>query len=484
MLLLAGTPARSQDSTQAPAAATSGVIEVAAEIRPRTEVAGLASGAIAFEGPGGSGRRYTRGVLLKNDPLTGGNGSTWSFSYTRRGGPPEIQIIHPYGGGQIISHLRKTEVGISTPRAWIEIGYGGDAALRARKGKGFDEIFPLNDDEVYQVVSKLDGKGNYELAINGKVVATGTVKKASPLSLEIKDGAKRPPTVQQFGAPAFKGDGLPMQWAAGYAAVLLAPTEAPAEQNVCRDVRFAGSASVDGSNLSRPEIASAAPPAQVASAPRGKAGVAKPSAPTVRPATPAPAPIAPAATPATAPVAALAPASAPAAASRTQIAVLIEQGVNANHWVTADLDQAVPSEIRDHIVVLREDLQDELKSKPAANQDAYAKGVRLCNALIEVLDERDQKAAHAGFRAVEANARLGVSSQTLEARRNYQMSWPQFARETTQRNELKEQAVNNAAVLKARPLVDWSERASVLRKSLDVLYAQFREAVRQSPVAK
>jgi len=100
------------------------------------------------------------------------------------------------------------------------------------------------------------------------------------------------------------------------------------------------------------------------------------------------------------------------------------------------------------------------------------------------LDERVQTASRAGFRAVEANARTGVSSQALDARRNYQMSWPQFVREVTQRNELKEQAVNNAAILKARPLADWSERAATLRKALDNLYAQYREAVRQSPAPK
>ena len=42
---------------------------------------------------------------------------------------------------------------------------------------------------------------------------------------------------------------------------------------------------------------------------------------------------------------------------------------------------------------------------------------------------------------MEANARTGVTSQALEKDRNYKMSWPQYAREMAQRQELKGQAV-------------------------------------------
>jgi hypothetical protein len=34
------------------------------------------------------------------------------------------------------------------------------------------------------------------------------------------------------------------------------------------------------------------------------------------------------------------------------------------------------------------------------------------------------------------------------------------------------------------PKVEWSTRTAALRKTLDGLYAQFREALRQSPPAK
>jgi len=73
-----------------------------------------------------------------------------------------------------------------------------------------------------------------------------------------------------------------------------------------------------------------------------------------------------------------------------------------------------------------------------------------------------------------------VSSQALEARRNYKMSWPQFAREESQRAELKDQALNSAEVIKERPKLDWVTRTSVLQKPLDDLYKQYCEALRQS----
>ena len=75
------------------------------------------------------------------------------------------------------------------------------------------------------------------------------------------------------------------------------------------------------------------------------------------------------------------------------------------------------------------------------------------------------------------------------------MSWPQYAREQAQRAELIRQGTAGAQVGKALPKVEWSTRTAGLRKTLDEwstrtaglrktlddLYAQFREALRQSP---
>ncbi len=63
------------------------------------------------------------------------------------------------------------------------------------------------------------------------------------------------------------------------------------------------------------------------------------------------------------------------------------------------------------------------------------------------------------------------------------MSRPQFAREESQRAELKSQATSSAQILKARPKVECAARSAELRKFLNALYSQFREALRQSPPA-
>ena len=153
-------------------------------------------------------------------------------------------------------------------------------------------------------------------------------------------------------------------------------------------------------------------------------------------------------------------------------------------WALAPLDQAVPGDICQNLTFLREDLLDEGKDKPKASPEAYQLGAQICQSLLEVLEERNQTLSRAGFRAVEANARTGVTSEALEARRNYKMSWPQFTRGESQRAELKSQATNKAAVMAERPKVEWTTRTAALRKTFGDQYTNFREALRQTPAAK
>ncbi|NDF00254.1 MAG: serine/threonine protein kinase, partial [Verrucomicrobia bacterium] len=232
------TSPTSPESSIAPAlalkASDPGVIEVATEIKAKGKVTGAAKGAITFDGPTGNGRRGAKGVLLINDPLTGKNGSTWSVSHSRKGSDQGLFLIHPHGGGQMISHILKDGVGITTPAFWTEAGYGVGDRKRVQKARGFDEVFPLKESETYQVVSRLDGQGGYDLTINGKVVAIARVAATSPLSLEMKPDGKFPGSGR--GTLEFKGDDLPLRWAAGFAAVLLGPLDTGL--NVCREVRF------------------------------------------------------------------------------------------------------------------------------------------------------------------------------------------------------------------------------------------------------
>jgi len=159
---------------------------------------------------------------------------------------------------------------------------------------------------------------------------------------------------------------------------------------------------------------------------------------------------------------------------------LAQQAPNAIEWVLAPLDAGVPPNIRQNVAYLREALLDDAAKKRKASPDAYKAGEQLCNSMIAVLDERNGALARAGFRTVEAQARTGVKNEALDARRNYTMTWPQFAREVTQRSELKSQAVNSAAVIAERPKLEWSQRTAQIRPTLDTLYKQFREALRKS----
>jgi len=168
----------------------------------------------------------------------------------------------------------------------------------------------------------------------------------------------------------------------------------------------------------------------------------------------------------------------PASTEESALKTLSVQAPNATAWALAPLDQSVPGDIRQHLTYLREDLLDEGKAAPKASADAYKLGSQLCKALIAALDERDQTSVRAGYRAAQADANTKVTSQSLEARRNYLMSWPQYSREKDERSEIQRQQTNGTVLVKESVKVDWSQRTSALRKSLDDLYAKYRDALR------
>ena len=58
------------------------------------------------------------------------------------------------------------------------------------------------------------------------------------------------------------------------------------------------------------------------------------------------------------------------------------------------------------------------------------------------------------------------------------MSWPQYAREKDQAAEIFRQQTNAANLTKELPKVEWSKRTAVLRRTLETLYAKYREALR------
>jgi len=161
--------------------------------------------------------------------------------------------------------------------------------------------------------------------------------------------------------------------------------------------------------------------------------------------------------------------------------VLSKEGPNAIEWALAPLKLAVPTELRQNLTLLREDLLDEAAKKPVAGAEAYKLAERLCNALIETLDERENARVRAGYTAVQAQANIAVTNQALEARRRF-TSWPTYEREKDQREELRKEKQNGAALVNERPILEWADRGAQIRKVLDALYAQYREAARRPAV--
>jgi serine/threonine protein kinase len=171
------------------------------------------------------------------------------------------------------------------------------------------------------------------------------------------------------------------------------------------------------------------------------------------------------------------PSIEPAAAC---IDILKAQAPNSMKWVLAPLDEAVPTNIRQNLTLLREDLVDEGKSaKAAAPTTAYSAAWQLCQALLTALDERDRARVAAGYRDAQAAANQTNTNQALNARRNHLMSWPQYAREGDQRSELQRQSANRTALASEAQKVAWATQSAKLSRSLDTLYAKFREAMRQ-----
>ncbi|MEZ5385373.1 MAG: DUF1080 domain-containing protein [Prosthecobacter sp.] len=165
-------------------------------------------------------------------------------------------------------------------------------------------------------------------------------------------------------------------------------------------------------------------------------------------------------------------------ASQPRIEVIKDQGPNATEWALTPLDEAIPADIRQNLTFLREDLLDEGKKAAKASPEAYKLASEYCDKILTALDQRDLARVNAGYAAAQADANKATSTQALDARRNYQMSWPQYAREESQRAALRENESGKADVKKQRLKVEWMQRAVQMRTYLDELYRQLREAMR------
>jgi hypothetical protein len=165
-------------------------------------------------------------------------------------------------------------------------------------------------------------------------------------------------------------------------------------------------------------------------------------------------------------------------ANQPRIEVIKDQGPNATEWALTPLDEAIPADIRQNLTFLREDLLDEGKKAAKSSPEAYKLASDYCDKLLAALDQRELARVNAGYAAAQADANKRISTQALDARRNHQMSWPQFSREESQRAALRENEADKADVKKQRLKVEWTSRAVQMRTYLDDLYRQLRESMR------
>jgi hypothetical protein len=205
------------------------LLKVASELKAKGTIKEPLPEAIPFDAPKGDGRGGARGVLLKNDPETGKNGTTWSFTYLRSQSAELVQIVHPHGRGQVVVSLKGKEVTVATPTAWSQVNWRGTGdPKKVKMTRAAAEIFPLKDDQQYNVVSALSPTGSYTLTIDKKVVATGHPGTAAPMEL----------------GEGFTGPALPTKLSAGYAVLIVGPRDSGA--NDCRDITFQASAPEPG----------------------------------------------------------------------------------------------------------------------------------------------------------------------------------------------------------------------------------------------
>jgi hypothetical protein len=213
-------------------------VSVAARLEGKRGATGASPLAIAFDAPRGDGRGGAKGLLVRAGPEWADLGSRWSLTYARGGSAFGLQLIHPFKDGQVIIHLKAEGVGISTPRAWAQAGYGGGDRAALRPAEAFKKLFPLADDKPYRIVSTLLPDGAYEMKVEDELVVSGQVRQAQRLSFELKEGQQFPGAAG-WGKLEFKGDGFLPDWRRGFAGLIVEPLDNG--QNTISALRFAPS---------------------------------------------------------------------------------------------------------------------------------------------------------------------------------------------------------------------------------------------------
>lgn len=190
----------------APANTTGLVCEV---LQGKRAPVGLVSGAVAFVGPDGDGRRGANGIVVAAPTGWERRGTTWELRHERNQSANGVTLIHPLGNGHVLVQITQNGVAIIPGGPWPQRAYTAQSNYPILKADDFAAIFPLDDTRPHDLSSTLAGDGSYYLSIDGKVVVGTTINAVAPITM----------------SDTFKGEGLSLTWKTGQAGAVIGPLD-------------------------------------------------------------------------------------------------------------------------------------------------------------------------------------------------------------------------------------------------------------------
>jgi hypothetical protein len=169
---------------------------------------------------------------------------------------------------------------------------------------------------------------------------------------------------------------------------------------------------------------------------------------------------------------------ATAAVKPSEVEVLATIGTKTTSAVLAPLTVSF-RDIRPDLIALRDNLRDEAAQQPAASAATYQLANRLCEAWLSALAERDTRRREFGAKAPAVKGMEHSKKTTL----HFWDDLLTFDRELVDAKEKRDGDAQKDAFFSDAQKTSWNNRAAALRPGLENLYAQFREARRQSAVA-
>jgi hypothetical protein len=163
--------------------------------------------------------------------------------------------------------------------------------------------------------------------------------------------------------------------------------------------------------------------------------------------------------------------------AKNQIEFVAQVGTGMNSAVIAPLNVPSSRNIRPSLVSLRDNLLDEAKLKPVASTATYNAAVRLTNAWLSALEEREKRRAALGA-AAPPTTDIAHGKKTVLHYWDDILMWE---RELKDAREKKQTDKQKKAFFKAADMNNWRMRTEVLGPELEQLYSQFREQRRQGP---